>query len=150
MFPIILTAADTVPKLHYTQFYVTSGSEGDNTTAISPAIVGGLLGTLLILSVMVFISIATWLLKNHRGNDTCTKYAFCCILYSSCMVLKMFLIKKLNVFSISCILMLMNIAITIYHTCSRPAGSTMDIPASANVAYELSKLSSQLKEALYE
>ena len=33
---------------------------------------------------------------------------------------------------------------------SRPAGSTMDIPASANVAYELSKFSSQLKEALYE
>ena len=33
---------------------------------------------------------------------------------------------------------------------NRPAGSTMDIPASANVAYELSKFSSQLKEAIYK
>ena len=33
---------------------------------------------------------------------------------------------------------------------SKPAGSTMDIPASANVAYELSKFSSQLKEAIYK
>ena len=44
---------------------------------------GGVLGTLLILSVTVFmIIIVTCLLRNHRGNDTCTKYALCCILYS--------------------------------------------------------------------
>ena len=65
-------------------FLVTSSSEGDNTAAVSPAIVGGMLGTLLILSVtVIMIIIVTCLLKNHRGNDTCTKYALCCILYST-------------------------------------------------------------------
>ena len=62
-------------------FLVTSGSDRDNTAAVSPAIVGGVLGTLLFLSVtIIMIIIVTYLLKNHRGNDTGTKYA---ILYST-------------------------------------------------------------------
>ena len=55
---------------------------------------GGVLGTLLILSVTVFI-IVTCLLRNHRGNDTCTKYALCCILYS---ISKCFLLMEAQYF----------------------------------------------------
>ena len=68
---------------------------------------------------------------------------FCCMFYDSA-----FFINGSSIFcSISCINVFLN-AIHLPH--SRPAGSTMDIPASANVAYELSKFSSQLKEAIYE
>ena len=65
-------------KMHCMIFFLaTSGSEGDNTAAVSPAIVGGVLGTLLILSVTVIMIVTvTCLLKNHRGNDTCKKYVY--------------------------------------------------------------------------
>ena len=47
-------------------FPLTSDSEGDNTATVIGAIVGGVLGTLLILSVTVsMIIIVTCLLRNH-------------------------------------------------------------------------------------
>ena len=81
----------------------------------------------------------TCLLKNHGGHDVCSKYLFC--------------INGSSIFcSISCISVFLNAYDYHYNHLphSRPAGSRMDIPASANMAYELSKFSSQLKEALYE
>ena len=56
---------------------VTSGTEGDNTAVVIAAIVGGVLGTLLILSVTVIMIVTvTCLLRNHGGNDTCKKYVY--------------------------------------------------------------------------
>ena len=54
--------------------------------------------------------------------------------------------------SISCISVFLNAYEYHYNHLphSKPAGSTMDIPASANAAYELFKFSSQLKEAIYK
>ena len=67
-----------------------------------------------------------------------------CILYNFTTVSFLFC-------SISCISICLNAYDYYYNHLphSRPAGSTIGIPASANVAYELSKFSSQLKEAIY-
>ena len=73
---------------------VPSDSEGDNTAAVSPAIV---LGTLLILSVTVFMRIiVTCLLRNHRGNDTCIKlYVVFCIVLT--ILYPIILYRKLSI-----------------------------------------------------
>ena len=64
---------------------LTSGSEGENSAVVIAAIVGGVLGALLILSVTVFMIITvTCLLKNHGGNYTCKKYVY--LLYIFCIV----------------------------------------------------------------
>ena len=120
---------------------VTSGSGGDNTAAVNAAIV---LGTLLILSVTVIIIVTvTWLLKNH---DTCKKYVLLYIFNGSANVL---IHGSSMCCSISCISVYLNVYDYHYNHLphSIPAGSTMDIPASTNAAYEFS---SQLKEAIYK
>ena len=74
------TTSTPMYKIHCIIFIpatVTPGSEGDNTAVVIAAIVGGLLGTLLILSVTVIMIVTvTCLLRNHRRNDTCKKYVY--------------------------------------------------------------------------
>ena len=76
----VYTTSTPMYKIHCIIFLlatVTPGSEGDNTAVVIAAIVGGLLGTLLILSVTVIMIVTvTCLLRNHRRNDTCKKYVY--------------------------------------------------------------------------
>ena len=80
--PILVSTSEgmcyTIENALYYMFLLAtaiSSSEGDNTAAFSAAIVGGVLGALLILSVTVIMIItATCLLMNHGGNYTCKKY----------------------------------------------------------------------------